>query len=93
MLRNPSSRQILGTRLWLLAAPMCLWGQWKLRKRHLMHNPVPAEAIRGEWTAVEFCFTCNQDTLHTFIEFVDEPVVESECNFCKEITERKDLLS
>ena len=56
-------------------------------------NPMPDEdAIEDQWVSLDLCFDCGMDTLHNFILFKDEPVVESECTACLNIREHPDRI-
>lgn len=87
-----SSRQILGWPLFLLAAPIIAVNYPK--NLHRRRNPLDQHGNRNvtedTWVAQDFCLDCQRDRLHTFVQFADEPAVESECQFCLAVRERED---
>lgn len=85
MLRSkpqPSSRQVLGTPLWLFVAPICLFALAtnRTKERVLMFTPQGDDP--HEWISTEFCNDCGHHVAHSFKEWVDEGVVESKCGEC-----------
>lgn len=44
---------------------------------------IPDDAVKREWVSMEWCYKCDRDWEHLFIEFKDEPIVESECSNCR----------
>lgn len=84
--------RVLGFPLWVLVFPVAAVARIANRGRKPLVK-YSDDAIRREWTSMEWCWECARDTLHVFIEFRDEPVVESECEHCKVVREYPDLLS
>lgn len=83
--------RILGFPLWMLTMPIALAAAIKNHGRKPLVK-YQDDAIKHEWTSMEWCWTCNRETLHAFIEFRDAPAVESECEFCKAVREYPDRL-
>lgn len=81
MLNIRSSRSILGTPLYLIVAPILLLGRIRLRGRIPLVK-YDSDAVTAEWVTKELCFDCDRYTDHIYVEFRDEPVVESECSRC-----------
>jgi len=87
-----SSRSILGTPFYLFALPIIVAAKIVNRGRIPLVKPIDLEAIQSEWTGNLYCFDCKEDTKHNFIEFRDEPVVESECTWCHVIRTHEDIV-
>lgn len=94
MRRNRSSRSILGTPLWVLSLPIIAVA-WR-NNNERWRNPLTPDGKRDtparEWVRREICLDCRDETDHVYIEFVDEPAVESECRACKAVRVYEDGL-
>jgi hypothetical protein len=89
-MRNQSSRKIMGTPFWLFIAPVCLAAMIANRKREPLTPKGERDTPVRDWEAEDICLDCDRVTLHVFLEFVDEPVVESECQRCKVLRVHED---